>query len=114
MCTPSDLAETLQRVDEHEYVRFTADWMTRAADIDDEPPLTGDEVIDALTAAASALIGMRRTGSEPEWTTRLGRGLQDRLWHPGNPRMLAYSLVRSPASFIVRGIVVEEDSLVSV
>lgn len=114
MSSPTDLCEQLRRVDEHEYVRFTAHWMATAEDVDEEPPLTGNDVIDAMVAAAAALIGLRRTGAEPEWTTRADRGLRNRLWHPGNPRMFAYSLVHAPASFIVRGIVVEEDSLVSV
>ncbi|SIH24419.1 Uncharacterised protein [Mycobacteroides abscessus subsp. abscessus] len=114
MGSPSDLAAILERVDEHEYVRFTAHWLTDAQDLDEEPALTGNSVIDALVAAASALLGMRRLGQEPAWTTHESRALRTRLWHPGNPNMLAYSLVRAPASFIVRGVVVDEESLVSI
>ena len=112
--TPAVLADTLKSVNEHEYVRFTAHWISEAGDVDDEPALTGDEVVDAVVSAACALVGMRRNGVEPEWTTHLGRGLRTRFWHPGNSKMFAYSLVHAPASFIIRGVVVEEDSLVSV
>lgn len=114
MPTPAELAETLLEVSEREYVRFTAHWMVTADHLDTEPPFTGNDVIDALVAAAAAHVGLRRNGTEPEWTTKAGRGLQHRLWHPGNPRMFAYSLVNAPASFIVRGVVIEADSLTSV
>lgn len=113
MTSPAELADTLSLVEEHEYVRFTAHWMATADHLDEEPAFSGDEVVDALVSAAAALVGLRRDGVEPEWTTREGRGLRTRLWHPGHPRMFAYSLVRAPGSFIVRGVVVDADSLVS-
>lgn len=114
MSCPAELVDTLVSVAEHEYVRFTAHWITYADHLDVEPPFSGDEVVDAIAAAAAALVGLKRNGAEPEWTTRPGRGLRSRLWHPGNPRMFAYSLVHTPGSFLVRGIVVEEDSLASI
>lgn len=114
---PAALANALRSVEENEYVRFTAHWISEAGNVDDEPDLTGNDVVDAVVSAASALVGgMRRNGNEPEWTTRPGRGgLRSRLWHPGgNPRMFAYSLVHAPASFAIRGVVIEKDSLASV
>lgn len=113
MSTPADLADLLDGVDEHEYVRFTAHWLTGSEDLDTEPPLTGDDVVDALVAAAAALAGYRRHGHEPEWTTHTSRAL-NRFWHPGNPKLFAYALVHAPASFTVRGILIEEKSLTSI
>lgn len=114
MSTPTELAETLKQLNENEYVRFVAHWMTEASDVDAAAELTGDAVIDALVASAAALVGYQRTGAEPEWTHSDGRALINRLWHPGAPGMLPYSLVHSPGSFIVRGIVVAKEALVCV
>lgn len=115
MSNPRQLADCLQDLSEPEYVRFVADWIGRATreEIEERPPLTGDEVIDALVAAAAAYVGIRRYDGEPGWTVEPGRVLH-RLWHPGIPGMFAWSLVHSPASFKSRGILIEEDSLVSI
>ncbi len=84
-------------------MRFTAHWISEAGNVDDEPDLTGNDVVDAVVSAASALVGgMRRNGNEPEWTTRPGRGgLRSRLWHPGgnppNVRVLARSRPPPPS-----------------
>ncbi len=114
MSSPTDLARTLRGLDEHEYVRFTAHWMTAADELDNAAELTGDEVVDALVAAAAAFVAYQRCGAEPEWTYQPGRALNNRLWHPGAPGMLPYSIVHSPGSFIVRGIAVARDALVCV
>ena len=111
MSSPTELARTLRELDEHEYVRFTAHWMTVATDLDIAAELTGHEVVDALVAAAAAYVAYQRSGAEPAWTYRPGRALKDRLWHPGAPGMLPYSIVHSPGSFIVRGLVVARDAL---
>ncbi|MEB3022920.1 MULTISPECIES: hypothetical protein [Mycolicibacter] len=114
MSTPDDLVTTLLEVDEHEYARFVAHWMTRASDLDAAARLTGNEVVDALVAAAAAMVQYERTGAEPAWTHGRGRALTKRLWHPGAPGMFPYSLVHAPGSFIVRGIVIARDALVCV
>ena len=114
MSSPNELARTLRDVDEHEYVRFAAHWMTAASDLDSAADMTGDAVIDALVAAAAAFVGYQRTGAEPTWTYQAGRALTHRLWHPGSPGMLPYSIVHSPGSFIVRGLAVARDALVCV
>ncbi|WP_336794222.1 hypothetical protein [Gordonia malaquae] len=115
MSPPAALATQLQDLTEREYVRFVAQWIDAATedDIHQAPEPTGDTVIDALVAGAAAFVGIRRHGGEPSWTSepeRIYRG----LWHPGPPGFFAWSLVHSPASFRVRGILIEEDSLVSV
>lgn len=114
MSTPADLAATLLRLDEYEYVRFVAHWMTEATEVDDAADLTGDAVIDALVAAAAARVGYQRTGAEPAWTYGDGRALMTRLWYPGVPSMFPYSLVRTPGAFIVRGIVARGSACVRV
>lgn len=114
MSSPNELARTLQDLDEHEYVRFAAHWMVTATDLDIPADLTGDTVIDAVVAAAAAHVAYRRRGAEPEWTYQAGRALTGRLWHPGAPGMLPYSIVHAPGSFIVRGLAVARDALVCV
>jgi hypothetical protein len=111
--SPAELAETLAHVTEEEYVRFTADWLTDASDLDSEPPLTGNRVIDAVVSAAAAHAKFTTSGEVPAWTGAPQRVL-NRFWHPGHPKMFAYSLVNSPPSFSLHGILIEEGSLVSV
>ncbi len=113
MSSPADLADTLTQVTEREYVRFTADWLTDASDLDIEPPLTGNPVIDALVSAAAAHAKFSTSGEVPAWTGSKERVL-DHFWHPGHPNMFAYALVHSPASFSLHGLLIEEGSLVSV
>lgn len=64
----SAVLRTLRGVREEEYVRFLADWLTRAVDLDDAPALTGNRTIDALTAAAAAHCAMTRRCAIPAWT----------------------------------------------
>ncbi len=111
MSSPNELARTLRDVDEHEYVRFAAHWMNTATDLEDSADLTGDDVIDAIVAATAAYVAYQRCGAEPEWTYQDGRALTGRLWHPGAPGMLPYSIVHSPGAFIVRGLAVARDAL---
>lgn len=113
MSSPTELAATLADVTEGEYVRFTADWLTDASDLDVEPPVTGNRVIDAIVSAAAAHAKFTSTGTVPAWTGTPQRVL-DRFWHPGHPNLFAYALVHSPASFSLHGVLVEEGSLVSV
>lgn len=113
MSSPAELAETLSQVTDGEYVRFTADWLTGADDLDAEPPLTGNKVIDAIVSAAAAHAKFTATGEVPSWTGTPERVLR-RFWHPGHPNMFAYALVHSPASFSLHGVLIEEGSLVSV
>lgn len=114
MSSPNELARTLLDVDEQEYVRFAAHWITTAGDVDVAADLTGNDVVDALVAAAAAYVAYQRAGAEPTWTYQPGRALTHRLWHPGAPGMLPYSIVHAPGSFIVRGLAVARDALVCV
>lgn len=114
MSSPNELARTFRAVDEHEYVRFAAHWMTTATDLEVPADLTGDDVIDAVVAAAAAHVAYQRGGAEPTWTYQAGRALTNRLWHPGAPGMLPYSIVHAPGSFIVRGLAVAREALVCV
>lgn len=113
MSSPAALADTLRQLTEAEYVRLTADWLTDATDLDNEPALTGNRIIDAMVSAAAAHAKFAATGEVPAWTGTPQRVL-DRFWHPGHPNLFAYALVHSPASFSLHGILVEEGSLVSV
>jgi hypothetical protein len=111
--TAQDLSTTLAQANEAEYVRFAADWLTHG-DVDSpEPDLTGMPVVDALVASVVAHAAAGSGRPVPRWTNSPARSL-DVLWHPGGVRFFAYSLAHAPAEFLARGLVVEQDSLVSV
>lgn len=96
-----------------EYARFVADWMLRATDLDTEPALTGDQVVDALVAAATAHVAMNRGIRVPAWTNAAARALES-YWYVGPSGFFAHALVHSPLSFATRGVLIEADSLESV
>lgn len=113
MATPQDLADTLVAITPGEYVRFVAQWLIDPTDLDCAPRLTGDEVVDALVAAAAAHVTFGRTGQVPVWTSRPERRLTT-LWYPGPDSLFPNALVHSPLLFRLHGVLVESDSLVSV
>lgn len=112
MSGPATLANTLLEVTETEYVRFVADWLCRANNLDQAPALTGNRIVDTLTAAAAAHAAMTHGEPIPTWTSEPDRTL-DQLWYPGPPGLFAYALVNSPLPFVNRGVLVEANSLTS-
>ena len=113
MNTPQDLAATLSRLTPAEYVRFVADWLTGPEDLAAAPALTGIPVIDALVAAAAAHAAFTSDHPVPAWTTEPTRCMQN-LWYRGSDALFPNALVHSPLSFLLRGVLIEADSLVSV
>lgn len=113
MSSPQQLADTLQAVRQEEYVRFTAHWLTEASDLDRAPRLTGDPVVDALTAAAAGHASSRVTGRAPRWTTQPERALPS-LWYPGPDALFANALTHTPVAFKLHGVLIERASLESV
>lgn len=113
MNAPRDLAATLGQVTPAEYVRFVADWLTRPDHLDEAPTLTGTPVIDALVAAAAAHAAFTADLPVPTWTSEPTRTLPS-LWYPGPDALFPHALVNSPLSFLLRGVLIEADSLVSV
>jgi hypothetical protein len=113
VATPQQLADTLASVSEPEYVRFVAQWMTSATDLDVAPDLTGNPVIDALVAAATAHVAVTRGDRIPDWTEERGRSLST-VWYPGPNALLPNALVHSPLAFTLHGVLVEEASLASI
>lgn len=111
--SPADLVSALCVSSESNFVRVTAHWLTDARDLAVAPPLTSNRVVNALVSAAAAHAQFQRDGSVPEWTGEPERVL-DRFWYPGDPNLFAYALVHSPPSFALHGILIEEESLVSV
>ena len=109
--TPQGLADALASSRESDYIRITATWLSRVSDWTTQPAQTGDDAVDALVAAASGYAALRHGEPEPRWTA--GKRL-DHFWHPGGGSMFAWSFAHTPASFKIRGIVVDGDSLVSV
>lgn len=106
-----DLVDALIRFRENEYVRFTAHWMTYdATALDEEPALTGDQVIDALIAAATEAVALRRGQVPPAWTKNPARRLTD-WWQPGPPGLRQGCIDHSLPPFHRRMLAVEENSL---
>lgn len=110
--TATDLAVTLAASPEESYVRVVADWLAHGEVASARPALTGRPVIDALVAAGTAHLARLHQTEAPTWTQEPTRTLPS-FWHPGSDRFFAYSLAHAPAEFAVRGILVEQDSLVS-
>lgn len=113
MSTPQDLATTLTAVSPAEYVRFVADWLRRAESLDQAPALTGSTDIDALVAAATAHAASTSGRPVPAWTDEPAR-FSPTIWYVGPDSLFPNALVHSPLSFLLHGVLVEEDSLVSV
>lgn len=111
--SPRELATTLSDVTPAEYVRFVADWMADADRLDEAPALTGDVVVDALVAAAAAEVAVRRGAPIPAWTEEPER-TSPTLWYRGPAALLPNALVHASLSFVLHGVLVEADSLVSV
>ncbi|MGV8846075.1 hypothetical protein [Tessaracoccus sp.] len=113
MGRPQVLADTLTQVSEVEYVRYVADWLTHADNLDVAPDSTGIPVIDALVAAAAAHVAFTNTGAVPAWTETNDRFLTS-FWYPGPNGLFPNALVHSPPSFKIHRVLIEADSLVSV
>jgi hypothetical protein len=109
---PQELASTLTEVTPLEYVRFVADWIVHADDLDRAPNLSGVPEIDALAAAAAAHVALSRGARAPAWVDEPERYAAT-LWYPGPDVLFANALVHSPLSFLLHGVLVETDSLVS-
>ena len=113
MAAPQELADTLVTLTPPEYVRFVADWMLRATDLDLAPDLTGVPVVDALVAAATVHLTGERGSPLPSWTNEPDR-FMDSFWYLGPDALYPNALVHSPLAFLLHGVLVEADSLVSV
>lgn len=111
--TSRDLALALAASDQQDYVRLVAHWLTHGVVEGEPPPLVGDEVVDALVAAAVAHRARLIDQEPPSWTRDPDR-LLDFFWHPGDDRFFALALAHAPAEFAVRRIFVDADSLLSV
>lgn len=142
MSCPEDLAASLSAVTAKEYVRFVADWLPRASQLTEEPSLTFIPVVDALVGAAAEYAACIRHLPVPAWTQGPKRFLGEVWWGsriiPGHadrvlllrlPRytlphrwrgryarawLYRYCLAATPLSFRRHGLVIENDSLVSV
>lgn len=111
--TAADLAATLAVSSEESYVRVVADWLAHGEVTSAKPALTGRPVVDALVAAGTAHLARLNEAEAPAWIREPARILPS-FWHPGSDRFFAYSLAHTPGEFIARGILVEQDSLVSI
>lgn len=141
MTSPARLVATLLAVTPAEYVRFTADWLSRADDLLPPPPFAGAPVIDALVAAAAEHAARESGRGAPTWTNEPSRFLAHPWWG-GRPlpsqfdlavvRLVPHSLVprlwrqryarawlyrrgvtTTPPAFRRRGLIIGQESLTS-
>lgn len=105
------MADALLEEAPQNYVRVVAHWLVHGHDLEEAPTCTGSELIVALVAAAAAYRAQTTGAPVPSWAN--GREVS-RFWHPGEDVFFGYSLAHSPQPFLLRGLVVEEDSLASV
>jgi hypothetical protein len=107
--TSQDLANTLQRCSEDEYIRVVAHWLASNPDWNTPANNTGNPIIDALVSSAAAHIAVSINKQEqPVWTR--GNALKS-FWHPGPEGLFAWSLAHTPGAFKVHGIIVDRESL---
>jgi hypothetical protein len=86
----------------------------RYASIEREPPLTGDQRLDALVGAiAEYLAKQRRIGRVPRWVSGPARRLASPWFTTASPTdaMREYLTFASPAEFASRNIFTEERPL---
>ena len=111
--TAATLAEDLLAAPKSRWVRLVAHWLADG-DVSAGPvPLTDVPVIDALVAAATAQLARTRGEAVPDWTREESRILEA-FWQPAGPQFYAWSLAHAAEEFFLRGIVIEQDSLVAV
>ena len=140
MPDPQYLAKTLLSVTVKEYVRFVADWLPNASDLERSPTLTRDPVVDALVAAAAEHVSVDRGLPVPAWTQQADRFLDrpccgsrtipsrvemlvlhlpptavPRRWKGSFARAWLYRhcLAMTPPSFRRHALIIEKESLVS-
>lgn len=112
------LAEVMAGADDRRRWRLVAEFLedyrweppqTRAALLEGEPALTGDEHWDVFLAALAEHVSARDGRVAPSWTER--RSLR-RLWFPFNTRAARVdALVHAPAAFRRRGVYVAPQEL---
>lgn len=118
MNNAQQLTDALVQSPESDFVRIVADWIQRSIkdadrDLDTEPRLSINPVIDALVAAAAEHVALHTGGEVPAWVSRADRRLET-FWYPGFDSLFANALAHTPVSFSHRGLFIEADSLESV
>lgn len=92
-----------------------AKWLHSDADFDaflSAPSTTGDPRWDAMLAGVAEILALHAGRPVPGWTAGWELG---RLWFVSSlPGMDAYALAHTPPPLRIRGVVVDEASLVSV
>lgn len=75
------------------------------------PRHTASPVVGLVAAAAQ--IAFTTGCPVPDWTEEADRSLPA-FWYPGPDALFPNALVHSPLQFTLHGVLIEEDSLVSV
>ena len=111
--TAATLTADLVEAPSDRWIRLLAHWLGNGEVSSEATPLTGRPVIDALVAAATAQLARSQGVAVPLWTPHPSRFLTA-FWQPAGPQFYAWSPAHAADEFLLRGIIVEQESLVAV
>ncbi len=77
----------------------------------EEPPVTGEHVIDCYLAATADELGTNFFGQVPRWANLPHRHLQEPHFGFSTPLGRAYALIATPPAFRERNLFIGEDAL---
>lgn len=98
-------------VKEFMYSFARMDRVKRQAAIAGEPPLVGDQVVDAYLAAVADFLAGRMRLPCPHWAATASRALE-KPWYAGNmERLKPVLLAESPSAFRIRNLFVSANVL---
>jgi hypothetical protein len=101
----------LQTIDEYDSARRHQGSAAAAALFDEEPPLTGDDRVDAALAALAEHLARRDGWQVPTWALQEQRSTLDWWFIDDLPALQAFALRESPLSFRKRGVFIGDGGL---
>lgn len=101
----------LQTIDDYESENRFHGIEAAAAVFADEPPLTGDDRVDAALAALAEHLARRDGWAVPHWALQEERSTLDWWFVDDLPALQAFALRESPLSFRKRGVFIGDGGL---
>ena len=101
----------LQTIDSYESVLRLHGLEKAALVFADEPPLVGDDRVDAALAALAEHLGRRDGWPVPAWSRQAERSTLDWWFVDDLPALQAFALRESPLSFRKRGVFIGDGGL---
>jgi len=101
----------LQTIDDYDSDHRFHGVDSAAAMFADEPPLTGDDRVDAAIAALAEYLARRDGWRVPDWALQDERSTLDWWFVDDLPALQAFALRESPSSFRRRGVFIGDGGL---